>query len=297
VFIEEAAGISKYKERRTRNRVAHAPHAREPRAPDRPARRARRQLQHLQRQAQAAEKYKALKEEERHAQAAAGGGAVARRWTAGQPRVGGWASSRCLESVYAEQQSVDTSSKSSASSRPSAATRWPRCRRATTRRRRGQSHRAGDPSPGRSVREQIRADLAQATRGPGAGAAPPRGGRRAPGGLGRGAGGSWTPAAGSAARRSEAGRATLQAPRRDAVLAVRWDEFNQQRGAAAAAGRGAAVADPAPRALPVSPAKRAWSSSSRSEQRRDRATATRCWSHCAAAGAVPRRSWPRRAAR
>ena len=69
VFLEEAAGISKYKERRreTENRIR--------RTQDNLARLSDlrdeldRQLQHLHRQAQSAEKYKAFKAQERHAKA------------------------------------------------------------------------------------------------------------------------------------------------------------------------------------------------------------------------------------
>lgn len=69
VYIEEAAGISRYKERRretearmkrTRENLARLSDLREE---------LDRQLQHLQRQAQAAEKYKALKQEERKVRA------------------------------------------------------------------------------------------------------------------------------------------------------------------------------------------------------------------------------------
>ncbi|MGD8743057.1 MAG: chromosome segregation protein SMC [Granulosicoccaceae bacterium] len=69
VFIEEAAGISKYKERRreTENRIKHTRENLE-RVNDL-REELDKQLQHLQRQAKTAEKYKVLKQEERQARA------------------------------------------------------------------------------------------------------------------------------------------------------------------------------------------------------------------------------------
>ncbi|WP_203140859.1 chromosome segregation protein SMC [Marinobacter mangrovi] len=69
VYIEEAAGISKYKERRreTENRIRRTTENLERLTDLRDE--LDRQLQHLQRQAQAAERYKALKQEERQKKA------------------------------------------------------------------------------------------------------------------------------------------------------------------------------------------------------------------------------------
>lgn len=69
VFIEEAAGISKYKERRreTENRIKHTRENLD-RVNDL-REELEKQLQHLQRQAKTAEKYKLLKQEERQARA------------------------------------------------------------------------------------------------------------------------------------------------------------------------------------------------------------------------------------
>ncbi|MDX1634275.1 MAG: chromosome segregation protein SMC [Marinobacter sp.] len=69
IYIEEAAGISKYKERRreTENRIRRTQENLERLTDLREE--LERQLQHLQRQAQAAEKYKAYKQEERQKKA------------------------------------------------------------------------------------------------------------------------------------------------------------------------------------------------------------------------------------
>ena len=65
VFIEEAAGISKYRERRreTENRIRHTKENIERLTDIREE--LEKQLNHLQRQAKAAERYKNLKQEER----------------------------------------------------------------------------------------------------------------------------------------------------------------------------------------------------------------------------------------
>jgi chromosome segregation protein len=109
VFIEEAAGISKYKERRreTESRMRRTLENLERLTDLREE--LDRQLQHLQRQAAAAEKYKALREEER---------TLKQRLAAAQWRDLEEQGSRTgsaigeqevhLESVYAEQQAVDT---------------------------------------------------------------------------------------------------------------------------------------------------------------------------------------------
>jgi chromosome segregation protein len=109
VFIEEAAGISKYKERRreTESRMRRTLENLERLTDLRDE--LERQLQHLKRQSQAAERYKALKEEERtlkqrltaaHWRALDSEGAAAAH-EVGELEVR-------FESVLAEQQSVDT---------------------------------------------------------------------------------------------------------------------------------------------------------------------------------------------
>jgi len=77
-FLEEAAGISKYKERRreTENRMRHARENLERLSDLREE--VAKQLAHLQRQAKTAERYKLLREEERHAKAQL----LALRWRA-----------------------------------------------------------------------------------------------------------------------------------------------------------------------------------------------------------------------
>ncbi|MFT7287495.1 MAG: chromosome segregation protein [Halieaceae bacterium] len=109
VFIEEAAGISKYKERRreTESRMRRTLENLERLTDLRDE--LGRQLQHLQRQSQSAEKYKALKSDERERRQQL----LAARWR--KLQVQGEASAHevgalevRLEAVFAEQQSVDT---------------------------------------------------------------------------------------------------------------------------------------------------------------------------------------------
>jgi chromosome segregation protein len=109
VFIEEAAGISKYKERRkeTESRMRRTLENLERLTDLRDE--LERQLQHLKRQSQAAERYKALKEEERTLKQRL----TAAHWRELESEAGGAASAVGdlevkLESVLAEQQSVDT---------------------------------------------------------------------------------------------------------------------------------------------------------------------------------------------
>jgi chromosome segregation protein len=109
VFIEEAAGISKYKERRkeTESRMRRTLENLERLTDLRDE--LERQLQHLQRQAQAAEKYAVYKEEERELKAQL----LALQWQAldEQIRVASQAVGELevkLEAVHSEHQSVDT---------------------------------------------------------------------------------------------------------------------------------------------------------------------------------------------
>ncbi|MFV8817425.1 chromosome segregation protein SMC [Haliea sp. E17] len=109
VFIEEAAGISKYKERRkeTENRMRRTLENLERLTDLRDE--LGRQLQHLQRQAQAAEKYREYKAEERSLKAQL----MALQWREldGQIRELAQAIGELevkLESVHAEHQQVDT---------------------------------------------------------------------------------------------------------------------------------------------------------------------------------------------
>jgi chromosome segregation protein len=109
VFIEEAAGISKYKERRreTESRMRRTLENLERLTDLREE--LERQLQHLQRQAQAAEKYREYKEEERELKAQL----LALQWRQldGEIGIAGHAIGELevrLESVHAEHQQVDT---------------------------------------------------------------------------------------------------------------------------------------------------------------------------------------------
>lgn len=108
VYIEEAAGISKYKERRreTENRMRHTRENLERLSDIREE--LEKQLQHLQRQAQAAEKYKEYKEEERLLKAQL----QALRWQALDLQVGQRETlirelEIRLEAVIADQRSAD----------------------------------------------------------------------------------------------------------------------------------------------------------------------------------------------
>ncbi|MCD6060120.1 MAG: chromosome segregation protein [Moraxellaceae bacterium] len=108
VYIEEAAGISKYKERRreTENRMRHTRENLERLNDIREE--LEKQLQHLQRQAQAAEKYKEYKEEERLLKAQL----QALRWQALDVQVGQRETlirelEIRLEAVIAEQRAAD----------------------------------------------------------------------------------------------------------------------------------------------------------------------------------------------
>ena len=108
-FIEEAAGISKYKERRkeTESRMRRTRENLERLIDIRDE--LQRQIQHLQRQAQSAEKYGVYKEEERELKAQL----LAQQWRNLDTRISaitrtvGEAEVR-LESVHAEHQSVET---------------------------------------------------------------------------------------------------------------------------------------------------------------------------------------------
>lgn len=109
VFIEEAAGISKYKERRreTESRMRRTVENLERLTDLRDE--LERQLQHLKRQSQAAERYKTLKTEERELKQkvlAVQVRDIAVKQTESGREVG--AHEVRLESVYAEQQAVDT---------------------------------------------------------------------------------------------------------------------------------------------------------------------------------------------
>ncbi|HEX6592882.1 MAG TPA: chromosome segregation protein SMC, partial [Moraxellaceae bacterium] len=108
VYIEEAAGISKYKERRreTENRMRHTRENLERLSDIREE--LEKQLSHLQRQAQAAEKYKEYKEEERLLKAQL----QALRWQALDTQVGQRETlirelEIRLEAVIAEQRAAD----------------------------------------------------------------------------------------------------------------------------------------------------------------------------------------------
>ncbi len=109
IFIEEAAGISKYKERRkeTESRMRRTRENLERLIDIRDE--LERQLQHLQRQAQAAEKYSQFKEEERElkAQLLAQQCRVLDQKITAITRAIGEAEVK-LESVHAEHQSVET---------------------------------------------------------------------------------------------------------------------------------------------------------------------------------------------
>ncbi len=109
VFIEEAAGISKYKERRkeTESRMRRTLENLERLTDLRDE--LERQLQHLQRQAQAAEKYREYKEEERSLKAQL----LALQWSELDGQIKELVQSIGelevkLESVHAEHQQVDT---------------------------------------------------------------------------------------------------------------------------------------------------------------------------------------------
>ncbi|MBT5007434.1 MAG: AAA family ATPase, partial [Halieaceae bacterium] len=109
IFIEEAAGISKYKERRkeTESRMRRTMENLERLTDLRDE--LERQLQHLQRQAQAAEKYSEHKEEERRYK----GQLQALQWRELDEQVKGFSQSVGelevkLEAVHAEHQQVDT---------------------------------------------------------------------------------------------------------------------------------------------------------------------------------------------
>lgn len=109
VYIEEAAGISKYKERRreTENRMRHTRENLERLNDIREE--LEKQLQHLQRQAQAAEKYKEYKEEERLLKAQL----QAIRWQVLDTQVGQRETlirelEIRLEAVIAEQRAADS---------------------------------------------------------------------------------------------------------------------------------------------------------------------------------------------
>ena len=109
VFIEEAAGISKYKERRkeTESRMRRTLENLERLTDLRDE--LGRQLQHLQRQSQAAERYKTLRSEERDLKQqllAAQCREISAKQAAAAHEVGEHEVK--LESVYAEQQAVDT---------------------------------------------------------------------------------------------------------------------------------------------------------------------------------------------
>ncbi|MFT6051956.1 MAG: chromosome segregation protein [Halioglobus sp.] len=109
IFIEEAAGISKYKERRkeTESRMRRTRENLERLIDIRDE--LERQLQHLQRQAQSAEKYSLFKEEERELKAQL----LAQQWQALDAQISAITRDVSelevkLESVYAEHQSVET---------------------------------------------------------------------------------------------------------------------------------------------------------------------------------------------
>lgn len=109
VFIEEAAGISKYKERRreTENRIRHTRDNLERLSDLREE--LGRQLAHLQRQANAAEKYRNFKVDERQLKAEL----IALRWQGFNEQLNGYESTIKemeveLESKHADQRSVDS---------------------------------------------------------------------------------------------------------------------------------------------------------------------------------------------
>jgi len=110
IFIEEAAGISKYKERRreTENRIRHTRDNLDRLSDLREE--LGRQLAHLQRQAASAEKYKNYKVEERELKSQL----IALRWQGFSEQLSSYESSIKemeveLEAKHAEQRSVDTS--------------------------------------------------------------------------------------------------------------------------------------------------------------------------------------------
>jgi len=108
-FIEEAAGISKYKERRreTENRIRHTKENLERLSDIREE--LDRQIHHLQRQAKAAEQYSEFRQQERTAK----GELLAIRWralndvAAGQEKLVGEQQVE-LEAVHAEQRAIET---------------------------------------------------------------------------------------------------------------------------------------------------------------------------------------------
>ncbi|PCJ48110.1 MAG: chromosome segregation protein SMC [Gammaproteobacteria bacterium] len=109
VFIEEAAGISKYKERRreTENRIRHTRDNLDRLSDIRDE--LGRQLAHLQRQANSAEKYRNFKGEERQLKSEL----IALRWQGFSEKLSGFDSSIKemqveLESKHADQRSVDS---------------------------------------------------------------------------------------------------------------------------------------------------------------------------------------------
>jgi chromosome segregation protein len=115
VFIEEAAGISKYKERRkeTESRMRRTLENLERLTDLREE--LERQLQHLQRQAQAAEKYREYKDEERELKAQL----LALQWQKLDAEIGatGQAVGELevkLEAVHTDHQQVDTANRSPA---------------------------------------------------------------------------------------------------------------------------------------------------------------------------------------
>jgi len=110
VFIEEAAGISKYKERRreTENRIRHTRDNLERLSDLREE--LGRQLAHLQRQANSAEKYRKFKAEERELKSQL----IALRWQGFNDQLANYDSSIKemeveLEARHADQRTVDTS--------------------------------------------------------------------------------------------------------------------------------------------------------------------------------------------
>ncbi len=109
VYLEEAAGISKYKERRreTENRMRHTRENLERLTDIRDE--LEKQLNHLERQAQAAERYKVLKEEERVYKAQL----LALRWQDANTRLEGFSATVqdyevAIEKLHTEQQHIDT---------------------------------------------------------------------------------------------------------------------------------------------------------------------------------------------
>ena len=167
-FVEEAAGISKYKERRKRDRERASPtRAKTSSACSDVRDEVDKQIRHLQRQAATARRYQALKEDERRLTAELlalrlreidSGAAVA-----GQARCAS-ASSRCMQALIADQRAAEAAIETQrVLSDRAVRARERACRAATTR----SAPRSRAPSSRSQHARELRAAAAP---GPGAGA-------------------------------------------------------------------------------------------------------------------------------